>query len=258
MTLLAKNLTASEAERAWYLAAIASFQGMQQFHPWMEGWREAPTLLDQAIARDPDEGRHRWSRALLIQQRREEAIRSRVTVRRVELQESLTSYEAAASRGDDDLRAEIQLHIVSRFLEANRDTDEPLGPIVDPGRREAAKEALARLAFAEDLAEEAFLIYLCRFLRGRIHDRLDQQPDAEAAYRSALEVYPQARSASMALAALLFLRGEESAARTLVDRVLTSGSTGAWDPWGDLYPHQDYRRLPLYIDQMRAALSAGR
>jgi Flp pilus assembly protein TadD len=248
----------SDAERAWYLAAIASFQGMQQFNQWMEGWREAPALVDQAIARDPDEGRHRWTYARLLEQQREDALRARVTVPRVELRQSLTSYEAAASRGDDDLRAEIQLHIVSRFLEANRDLDEPLGPIIDAGRREAAKEALARLAFAEGLAGERFLIYICRFLRARIYDRLDQRPKAEAEYRSALEIHPRAQSASMALATLLFLRGEESAARQLVDTVLASASAGAGDPWGVLYPHHDYRRLPMYIDQMRAALDAQR
>jgi hypothetical protein len=62
----------------------------------------------------------------------------------------------------------------------------------------------------------------------------------------------------MALATLLFLPGEERAARQLVDAALASASTGVWDPWGLLYPHQDYRRLPMYIDQMRAALGAGR
>jgi VWFA-related protein len=256
--LLAENVAVADAERAWYLAAIASLQGMRQFNRSMAGWREAAALLDRAIVRDPDEGRHRWTYARLLEYRREEALRARVTVRLAELKESATSYEAAASRGDDDLRAEIQLHIVSRFLEANRDRDEPLGPIVDAGRREAAKEALARIAFAEGLADERFLIYICRFLRARIYDRLDRRPEAEVAYRSALEIYPQAQSASMALATLLFLRGEERAARQLVDAALASASTGVWDPWGLLYPHQDYRRLPMYIDQMRAALGAGR
>jgi predicted Zn-dependent protease len=96
---------------------------------------------------------------------------------------------------------------------------------------------------------------MSRFFRARIYDRLDRRPEAEAAYRSALEIYPRAQSASMALATLLFIRGEEAEAQRLVENVLAS--PGAEDPWR-LYFLQDYRRLPMYIDQMRAALTASR
>jgi Flp pilus assembly protein TadD len=65
-----------------------------------------------------------------------------------------------------------------------------------------------------------------RFFAGRSHDRLDQRPAAEAAYRAALEVFPRAQSASLALATLLYMRGERTEAR----------------------------RLPLYINEMRARL----
>jgi hypothetical protein len=54
---------------------------------------------------------------------------------------------------------------------------------------------------------------------------------------------------------LLFIRGEEAEAQRLVENVLAS--PGAEDPWR-LYFLQDYRRLPMYIDQMRAALTASR
>lgn len=253
--LLSGNLTVSDTERAWYLGAIASFRGMLQFTRRMAGWQAASDLLTQAMARVPDEGRHRWNHGRTIDERLETDVRLRAQVARTELFESATSYEAAASRGDDNLLAEIQLHILSRFLRANRDTDEALGPFIDAGRREATTEALARVAYAESIASEDFLIYMARFFRGRIYDRLDQRSEAEAAYRSALEMYPRAQSARLGLATLLHLRGDDTAARQLSESALHAPE--GEDPW-HVYHLGDYRRLPLYIDQMRAALSAGR
>jgi VWFA-related protein len=249
--LLVESVRVSDVERTWYLAAIASLQGKEQFRHDMGYRRETEGLLAQAIARVPDEGRHRWTDARVVEQ----WLESGVQAPRMKPDEVRNAYEAAASRADDDLRAEMQLHLVSRFLGANRATDEALGPIVDPARREAAQEALARTAFAEGLTGDDFLVYMSRFFRGRLHDRLDQRPEAEAAYRAALEVFPRAQSASMPLATLLFLRGEEAEARRLVDAVLAS--PGAEDPWR-VYFLQDYRRLPLYIEQMRAALTSSR
>jgi len=241
----------SDTERAWYLGAVASFLGMRQFTRRMTGWQAATDLLTQAMARAPDEGRHRWNSGRTIDERLETDVRLRAQVARTELIESTTSYEAAAARGDDDLRAEIQLHLVSRFLRANQDTDEALGPFVDAGRREATTEALARIAFAERTAGEDFLIYLARFFRGRIYDRLDRRAEAEMAYRSALEVYPRAPSARLALAALIHVRGDELTARDLSEAALhvPEGS----DPWR-VYHLGDYRRLPAYIEQMRTAV----
>jgi tetratricopeptide (TPR) repeat protein len=249
--MLGDSMRVTSVERAWYLAAIASLHGQLQFGRSMQGWKEATDLLAQAIVRVPDEGRHRWTDARVLEQWMERGVLSR----RTRPDELRNAYEAAASRADGDLRAEMQLHLVSRFLDANKDADEALGPIVDEGRREAAQEALARTAFAEGLTGDEFLVYMCRFFRGRLHDRLDQRAEAEAAYRAALEVFPGAQSASMPLATLLFLRGEEAEARRLVDAVLAS--PGAEDPWR-VYHLQDYRRLPAYIAEMRAALSAER
>lgn len=249
--LLAENLRVDDAERAWYLAAVASFQGMLQFNQQMEGFQDAPDLVDQAIARVPDEARHRWTRAKLIEYWLE-VFGAAAPFRPDDRQQA---YESAASRGDGDLRAEMQLHLVSRFLEANRNTDEALGPFVGSGRREAAKEALARTAVAESAAEEPFVVYMARFLRARIHDRLDQRAEAEDAYQSALALFPRAQSAAIALATLTYLRGDMTAARQLADSAVRSDA-GA-DPWRS-YGLGDYRRLPAYVEQMRVALRKER
>jgi Flp pilus assembly protein TadD len=133
--------------------------------------------------------------------------------------------------------------------------DEALGPITDEARRAAAQEALARTNYAEQLTSDPFVVYMARFFRARLYDRLDLRAPAETAYRSALDVYPHAQSASMPLATLVFLRGEEAGAQALVDTVLAN--PGAEDPWR-VYFLQDYRRLPVYIEQMRAALTSSR
>jgi tetratricopeptide (TPR) repeat protein len=139
----------------------------------------------------------------------------------------------------------------SRFLRANRDTDEALGPFVDTGRREATTEALARIAFTESIGGDDFLIYMARFFRGRIYDRLERRAEAEMAYSSALEVYPRAQSARLALAALLHVRGDELTARDLSEDALHAPE--GTDPWR-VYHLGDYRRLPACIEQMRAAV----
>lgn len=248
--LLGQNVGVSAAERSWYLAAIAVLQGQRRFHPQMQDSREATRVLAQAIARVPDDARHRWADALVLEQR----VLLRMPGPRSRPEDAQRAYDAAVARADNDLRAEIQLHRVSRFLTANF-ANEALGPIVEDARREAAKEALVRTAQAEDITADRFLVYMCRMFRARIHDRLDQRVEAEASYRTALEVYPGAHSATLSLATLLFLRGDEAGAERLVDGVLTS--PGAEDPWR-VYFLQDYRRLPMYIDHMRAALAAGR
>jgi tetratricopeptide (TPR) repeat protein len=199
----------------------------------------------------PDEARYRWADALVLEQRF--LLGPLMSGPLTKPEDVRKAYDAAIARADDDLRAEIELHLVSRFVTANF-ANEALGPIVDEARREGARTALARTAVAERLTGDPFLVYVCRFFRARIHDRLNERPEAEAAYRSALEVYPGAHSASLPLAALLFLRGEETTARLLVNNALAA--SGTEDP-GRAYFLQDYWRLPKYIEQMRAALGRG-
>jgi VWFA-related protein len=249
--LLGENVSVSDAERPWYLAAIAALQGQRRFHPQMRNNREAVRVLTQAIARVPDEARYRWADALVLEQRF--LLGPLMSGPLTKPEDVRKAYDAAIARADDDLRAEIELHLVSRFVTANF-ANEALGPIVDEARREGARTALARTAVAERLTGDPFLVYVCRFFRARIHDRLNERPEAEAAYRSALEVYPGAHSASLPLAALLFLRGEETTARLLVNNALAA--SGTEDP-GRAYFLQDYWRLPKYIEQMRAALGRG-
>jgi tetratricopeptide (TPR) repeat protein len=245
--VLGESLRVHPAERPWYLAAIASLQGMLQFRGDMRNRRDSERLRDQAISRIPGEPRYRLAEALGTEQLFE--------LRRVGAQAVRAAFERAISTGDADVAAEVNLRDVSRYLDANEHTSEALGPITDPERRARASHSLALTTSIERATTDPFIVYLSRFFRARIYDRLDRRPEAEAAYRSALEVYPQAQSASMALATLLFIRGEESEAQRLVENVLAS--PGAEDPWR-LYFLQDYRRLPMYIDQMRAALTASR
>jgi len=248
--VIGRTLRVQPGEREWYLAAIAMLQAMIEFRGDRNAyWPDAERLLLTAMARVPDEPRYQLARAIGLEQRYEYG------TRRMQRSEVLGAFEKALTLGDNDVAAEVQLRFIEQYLDANEETSEATGPITDPDRRAAAAEMLARARAAERAATDDFVVYMSRFFRARIHDRLDQRAAAEAGYRAAREVYPTAQSASLALATLLYMRGEKAEAQRLVDAVLAS--PGAEDPWR-VYHLQDYRRLPLYIDQMRAALTTSR
>jgi tetratricopeptide (TPR) repeat protein len=245
--VLGESLRVHPAERSWYLAAIASLQGMLQFRGDMRNRRDSEQLRAQAVSRIPDEPRYRLAQALGAEQLFE--------LGRVGPQEVRAGFDHAIAWGDPNVTAETQLRYVSRYLDARKASSEALGPITDPDRRAESREFLALTSSVERTTSDDFLIFISRFFRARIYDRLDERGEAEAAYRAALEIYPAAQSASVALATLLYLRGENAEAQRLVNGVLASPD--AVDPWR-VYHLQDYRRLPLYIEQMRAALTSSR
>ena len=94
--------------------------------------------------------------------------------------------------------------------------------------------ALPELAQVEKDTADLDVIYLGRYLTGRLHGDHDQVELAASWYRRALEAVPNAQSAALALAALLFIRDERDAAAALVDGAMAA--TGR-DPW------REYRAL---------------
>jgi hypothetical protein len=80
------------------------------------------------------------------------------------------------------------------------------------------------------LTEDSSLRYLALMLRGRIMASASRLEQAEAAFRSALELKPGAQSSLMPLAAVLFATGRQDAAiRMTAERF--GAMTPASDPW---------------------------
>jgi Flp pilus assembly protein TadD len=93
------------------------------------------------------------------------------------------------------------------------------------------------------------VIYLARLFRGQALERLGRIDDARQSYTRALEVRPDAQTASVALAALEFRRGDKAAADQRV-RVLLSRMAQPDDPWWEYWPG-DFRLGPDLVRAMR-------
>ena len=79
--------------------------------------------------------------------------------------------------------------------------------------------ALRAFESAQPIAAEPSIKYLAHFNAARALERLSRPDDAVREYRSALEVVPDAESATVALASLQFMRDDRDVAVSLIDRV---------------------------------------
>jgi tetratricopeptide (TPR) repeat protein len=95
------------------------------------------------------------------------------------------------------------------------------------------------------------LAYWASLFRGRIHDALGRQPDAERAYRAALDAWPDAQSAGVGLALTLF-RMHRPAEADAVALAVRSRSAAVSDPWWT-YPGADQRFVGRWLALLRAA-----
>lgn len=105
-------------------------------------------------------------------------------------------------------------------------------------------EALEILKHAEERAEDEFVLYLARYFRARAHEYSGKREEATAAYRQALQVVPNAQSASFPLATLLFTAGHRSEAAAIIERALRDPI--APDPWRH-YQQGGFRSIPHLI-----------
>lgn len=113
-------------------------------------------------------------------------------------------------------------------------------------------EALTALAGIEPGATDPDVIYLARVFRGQALERLGKIDEARQSYTRALDVRPDAQTASIALAALDFRHGDRAAADQAVRRLL-SRTTQPDDPWWEYWPG-DYRLGPDLMRAMREAV----
>ncbi len=112
-------------------------------------------------------------------------------------------------------------------------------------------DALAALDQVSTASGDPTLTYLVHLFRGMALDRLGRTDEARQAYQAALAVRP-AESASLALAALTFRRGDRGEADAMVHELLTRPTRPA-DPWLEYWPG-DYPRSGTLIIAMREAM----
>jgi tetratricopeptide (TPR) repeat protein len=77
--------------------------------------------------------------------------------------------------------------------------------------------ALAAFKRADEIAKTPYDRYLALTLAGAVLERVGHHDDAMVAFLGALESYPRARSATLALAPLLFQSGQRDQAADLLE-----------------------------------------
>jgi tetratricopeptide (TPR) repeat protein len=95
-------------------------------------------------------------------------------------------------------------------------------------------QALASLDMVNASSGDAYTLYLSRLFRGQALEHLGRAAAAQDAYRSALELSPQAHAATMALATSLFRSGKRSEADQLVS-ALVKHDDPSHDVWWSYY-----------------------
>ena len=105
---------------------------------------------------------------------------------------------------------------------------------------------------AQPIATEPSLTYLAYFSAGRALERLQRVDDAIRAYQRALEIVPDAESATVALTSLQFMRDDRDVAVSAIDRVFNR-KPGPADP-GRLVGYGSFIRWDALKTAMRAAL----
>ena len=117
------------------------------------------------------------------------------------------------------------------------------------GRRE---QGLQRLAQIEPRIDDAGLRYVAHLVRGREYFAMERWNDAEASFRAALEIAPDAQSANLGLASVRFVARDAADADELTDRLLTRRAR-VYDPWW-LYWLGDGRLWQSILEKMRSDL----
>jgi tetratricopeptide (TPR) repeat protein len=114
--------------------------------------------------------------------------------------------------------------------------------------------ALRAFGTSAPLANDAWLKYLAHFNAGRALEGQSRHESAIDEYRRALEIVPDAESATIALTSLEFARDDREAAVEQINRVFNR-KPGVTDP-GRLIGYGDFIRWPELRTAMRIALSS--
>ncbi len=115
------------------------------------------------------------------------------------------------------------------------------------GRNEDALQSFA----SAEVRDDRPLAYWLALFRARTRDAMGALADAEAEYRQALALFPDAQSASVGLALTLFRLNRDDEAETTA-RVVRQRSLAADDPW-DAYSAGDARFVPAWLARLREA-----
>ena len=111
------------------------------------------------------------------------------------------------------------------------------------------ERALQLLNSASRPSADPEIAYFSSLVRGQVLRALGRGEEAAAAFRSALEAWPGAQSARVALMTLLVNRGDHQGAAALAEAAQTA-SDNDFDPWWT-YWLGDFRAYPTILEKLR-------
>jgi hypothetical protein len=227
-TLVRHPFTADGFECAWYWTAVAGVEGLIQpglAKPFVARARErcpaqARFVLAEAVIAD-----QQWPAGMLTPVPGQKLVVSPTPERRREV---LGLYERAA-----------------RFPETA--TEAGLRAAWFALRTGDARQALTLIEAAPADSGDVQVRYLRELIRGQILRAL-KRPEASAAYRAALNVWP-GQSARVALMTLLLAAGERREAESLAETVQIAPAD-EFDPWW-MYWQGDFRVYQALVGRLR-------
>jgi tetratricopeptide (TPR) repeat protein len=261
--LRAAHPTPTEFERAWHAASHA-LAGRARARQWLLGEfavlphqkpSKAPPSdpqnpparhLMHALERFPDDPHFQLSRIVAWTWGRDaEPIRN---LRR-EADEALSRAAATRRRLPSQLEAVIALEPLTKIEAVAGDAFVRIGVMHFVLRDYSA--ALRAYEQAQQVATDPATTFVAFLNAGRALESLQRPDEAARAYTRALEIIPDAESATVALAGLHFARDERDAAVTMIDRVFNRRQSPP-DP-ARLIPYGSFVRWPSLKSAMREA-----
>ena len=205
-------------ECMWFLTEAAALEGL--FMP-----ESAILFIPRALQRCPTNPRLHLAYAFVSEQ---QWLRGGLTPEQ-EL-EIVRRYEAAMKFPETEPEARVR---AARFLHGLGNHD----------------RALEMLNGATRQATDPEIKYFTELVRGQVLRARGQFDAATAAFRAALDAWPAAQSARVALMTLLLNRGNPQEAATLAEATQTA-SENEFDPWWT-YWLGDFRAYPAILDKLR-------
>jgi VWFA-related protein len=202
----------------WFVTEASALIGM--FAP-----ENALLFIPRSLQRCPNEPRLRLAHAVVSEQ---QWLRGRTTTGQEA--DILNLYEQAIKFPETAIEARVR---AARFLYGMGEFD----------------RGLALLEEVNTSAADLELRYLAHLVRGQLLRGSGRQEDAAAAFRAALEAWPGAQSARVALMTLQMARGNRDEAAALSEEIQVA-ATDQYDPWWT-YWLGDYRIYPAILGKLR-------
>jgi len=223
--------------------------------------------VDHALARFPGDARFRLARAQSVAVRWEATTEQDVPREGVKLPFPEAPLPTIVVNGvtlGQPRSAAATRRSTQRLLTLKEFSDLSADPIVGANARTRLAylhwtagdyaDALTEAQAAASQATTADDRYLARYVAGLAAQSSGLLSKAESEFASALEARPHSQSASLALAALRFQRGDASGAYALSEDSLTKMKNDD-DPWR-LFQYGDYVKLTAKIQAMRKSFAS--